>query len=134
VLLGATHQSCGSEALQFLFSHMTEGWVAEIVGMRGRFSCVCIQRDGRKRAIAIYSHARLGRKHLRQPLSELGDLQRVGQTVVKDMALKGGNDLSDASQAPIGRGVDDAVAIPLVRATVVSLEPRLMATVGAIHR
>jgi len=55
----------------------------------------------------------VGSQELGQALADLGDLEAVGKSVVEQLRLIDGYDLSDATQASKGRAVQDAVGVPL---------------------
>ncbi len=90
--------------VEFVFSNMAERRMSEVVSEARRFHDI-----GAERCMGVVAEEALS-----QSPPKLGNLQRMGQSIVKETPLGCRDDLGDLSEPSEGIRVENAVTVPLV--------------------
>jgi hypothetical protein len=106
---------------------MAKRRMAQVVTETGRFYHIWVEPTQYRQVLvgSDFSHVPDGvrTKLFRQPATDLGNLQCMRQSGVKELNLVRGQYLRHASETTEGVCVEDAVAIPLSRGPVVEIRP-----------
>jgi hypothetical protein len=102
-----------SQAVQFFFGNVAERRVTEVVCQCSGFGDIGIQAE-RLSFLTLFLDEALG-----DAASELRDLQRMSEAVVKNVSAIGGDHLGNFGQTRESAGVENTVSINLARGAVV---------------
>ncbi len=105
---------------------MTEGWMAEVVCKACSLNDFRVEA-GSQRQLGLFAF-----QGFCQSPTKLGDLDRVGQSIMEWLHMVGTDDLTDPGQSAKCRRIQDAIPVPLESTALIAL-PVIMATLGAVQ-